>query len=78
MLTFYMLNCFEEISFPDTCIALVDKIRNYRGTRLSFLLNATAAVNLATPEATTSMMTFSNGNIFRVTGPLCGECTGHR
>ena len=23
------------------------------------------------------MMT-SNGNIFRVTGPLCGEFTGHR
>ena len=24
------------------------------------------------------MMTSSNENIFRVTGPLCGECTGHR
>ena len=24
------------------------------------------------------MMTSSNGNIFRVTGNLCGECTGHR
>ena len=23
------------------------------------------------------MMTSSNGNIFRVAGPLCGECTGH-
>ena len=23
-----------------------------------------------------SMMTSSNGNIFRVTGPLCGEVTG--
>ena len=23
-------------------------------------------------------MTLSNGNIFRVTGPLCGESTGHR
>ena len=23
------------------------------------------------------MMTLSNGNIFRVTGPLCGEFTGH-
>ena len=23
-------------------------------------------------------MTSSNGNIFRVTGPLCGEFTGHR
>ena len=25
-----------------------------------------------------SMITPSNGNIFRVTGPLCGEFTGHR
>ena len=25
-----------------------------------------------------SMMTSSNGSIFRVTGPLCGEFTGHR
>ena len=25
-----------------------------------------------------SMMTSSNGNIFRVTGPLCGEFTGNR
>ena len=25
-----------------------------------------------------AMMTSSNGNIFRVTGPLCGEFTGHR
>ena len=24
------------------------------------------------------MMTSSNGNIFRVTGPLCGVFTGHR
>ena len=27
---------------------------------------------------TNRMMTSSNGNIFRVTGPLCGEFTGHR
>ena len=27
---------------------------------------------------TKGMMTSSNGNIFRVTGPLCGEFTGHR
>ena len=29
-------------------------------------------------QATFSMMTSSNGNIFRVTGPLCGEFTGDR
>ena len=28
------------------------------------------------PTPGTSMMTSSNGNIFRVTGPLCGEFTG--
>ena len=27
-------------------------------------------------EANLNMMTSSNGNIFRVTGPLCGEFTG--
>ena len=27
---------------------------------------------------TLCLMTSSNGNIFRVTGPLCGEFTGHR
>ena len=26
--------------------------------------------------ATSDIMTSSNGNIFRVTGPLCGEFTG--
>ena len=29
------------------------------------------------PKFQWSMMTSSNGNIFRVTGPLCGEFTGH-
>ena len=30
------------------------------------------------PAALLSMMTSSNGNVFRVTGPLCGKFTGHR
>ena len=29
-------------------------------------------------EKDMDMMTSSNGNIFRVIGPLCGEFTGHR
>ena len=29
-------------------------------------------------EKIDNMMTSSNGNIFRVTDPLCGEFTGHR
>ena len=31
-----------------------------------------------TRSVLTTIMTSSNGNIFRVTGPLCGEFTGHR
>ena len=31
---------------------------------------------LVLPFMTYGMMTSSNGNIFRVTGPLCGEFTG--
>ena len=30
------------------------------------------------PRSSSIMMTTSNGNIFRVTGPLCWEFTGHR
>ena len=47
-----------------------------------------AALNIVWEHTTTTdrrghndhgcMMTSSNGNIFRVTGPLCGEFTGHR
>ena len=34
--------------------------------------------SLAFREGRFGMMTSSNGNIFRFTGPLCGELTGHR
>ena len=33
---------------------------------------------LLTEQSPRHMMTSSNGNIFRDTGPLCGEFTGHR
>ena len=37
------------------------------------------SASIARPRRhTIYMMTSSNGNIFRVTGPLCGEFTGHR
>ena len=36
------------------------------------------AFNHLTNRSPCSMMTSSNRNIFRVTGPLCGEFTGHR
>ena len=34
--------------------------------------------SMITSPSIVCMMTSSNGNIFRVTGPLCGEFTGHR
>ena len=39
-----------------------------------------STVNRYTPkeDKISPMMTSSNGNIFHVTGPLCGEFTGHR
>ena len=37
-----------------------------------------ALPNFKSIKAFWLMMTSSNGNIFRVTGPLCGEFTGHR
>ena len=33
-------------------------------------------IDAMTPPCSVDMMTSSNGNIFRVTGPLCGEFTG--
>ena len=33
---------------------------------------------ISQPHYSNKVMTSSNGNIFRVTGPLCGEFTGHR
>ena len=35
-------------------------------------------IRTAHPCSIKFMMTSSNGNIFCVTGPLCGEFTGHR
>ena len=35
-------------------------------------------VDVELVELVSFMMTLSNGNIFRVTGPLCGEFIGHR
>ena len=33
---------------------------------------------LKLPELYINMITSTNGNILRVTGPFCGEFTGHR
>ena len=47
--------------------------RIVRGSSIS-----TAAIVNSTRCQDSHMMTSSNGNIFRVTGHLCGEFTGHR
>ena len=44
--------------------------------RLSAATILTTHENSPIPEEGLFMMTSSNGNIFRVTGPLCGEFTG--
>ena len=41
-------------------------------------LKCSVLAGFSTTETDVIMMTLSNGNIFRVTGPLCGEFTGHR
>ena len=59
---------------------------NYIGKTLQFLadrlsswhINNLAGYNERACGIEMYMMTSSNGNIFRVTGPLCGEFTGHR
>ena len=42
------------------------------------ILNNSYEITLSLPLSEYSMMTSSNGNIFRVTGHLCGEFTGPR
>ena len=49
----------------------------YARTQFSNTVNYIAADDLTTLFSRNILMiTSSNGNIFRVTGPLCGECTG--
>ena len=50
------------------------KIRELRDTIMSSL----GATDVVRWHYVSFMMTSSNGNIFRVTGPLCGEFTGQR
>ena len=42
-----------------------------------FWLKGKYTINIQKAEVGRAMMTSSNGNIFRVTSPLCGEFTGH-
>ena len=49
-----------------------------RATRQSRCCKHTTATCFYNMPLNISMTMSSNGNIFRVTGPLCGEFTGHR
>ena len=82
-------NNHDVITFPcyDQLISVGERgpVKNYKSTMSSS--HKTGTVNAHTPEHWTEslaysfqsyMMTSSNGNIFRVTGPLWGEFTGHR
>ena len=48
------------------------------GINIANFWQLTTMQNLFKAPVTKFMMTSSNGNIFHVTGPLCGEFTGHR
>ena len=63
----------EQMLTPNvlSCSAVLECLKELRKK----VLQSSSTLSLA---ITVSMMTSSNGNIFRVTGPLCGEFTGHR
>ena len=84
---------FYKIHLPDTCDdAILDTLEEYNRwdkagytvyNRVRLKLNNDVSSLIAralgwTPLDIDDMMTSSKGNIFRVTGPLCGEFTGHR
>ena len=53
--------------------SLCQNLQTYYHFQLDF-----QKVDQHTYNTSSPMMTSSNGNIFRVTGPLCGEITGPR
>ena len=64
-------------------ISMVTIVPRQQWSTIDYLLNEcdelNPVLNTKTPghgDISTFMMTSSNGNIFRVTGPLCGEFTG--
>ena len=73
----YMRLCNQLIYFfsdvLDTILLQVMLSCNRKFIRSFWIRRATM---VTTVWFTTFMMTSSNGNIFRVTGPLCGEFTG--
>ena len=67
------LNCryHEAKNHSLSCGTTSDRLAAFRQPRRSYVIYAYS-------RAAILMMTSSNGNSFRVTGPLCGEFTGHR
>ena len=53
-------------------------LHSFSNLNLIFTYNSSATSGCVPGETTSVMMTLSNGNIFRVTGHLCGEFTGPR
>ena len=68
------------ISSTGSYIFHIDDVKYNQATDLSaFRWQIVSDVKYILPPLPAEhMMTSSNGNIFRVTGHLCGEVTGHR
>ena len=70
-------DCVTTVHFPCSWLAFLGLALIATGTGgIKPCVNAFGADQFK--EDQVSMMTSSNGNIFRVTGTLCGEFTGHR
>ena len=88
---FTLIHRCEDASVKNICVALTkccgmlgmprNDLSVFSDLQLTILYHVLLAVCCQTifiKPYKTSLMTSSNGNIFRVTGPLCGELTGHR
>ena len=75
---------FKKMHFSLRTILFGLQHVNTDDMRSTIILSARSLPRAQTSHAPTPtprvkyMMTPSNGNIFRITGPLCGELTGHR
>ena len=68
----------EEVFFPHLLITLRRHAFDDVIVHLFAVIISWTGLNRSEIPNGGIMMTSSNGNIFRVTGPLCGEFTGHR
>ena len=66
---------FNEIFYRNSCIFIQENSFENVVCEMASILYRPQCVNSLFPE---SMMTSSNGNIFRATGPLWGDSTGHQ